>query len=371
MYAKKLQFDGTVFGNCMTEVPAYRANQQIKQQLSGLAVRLMGLIMQKIFRFGIGTSDIDRQINEIQGQINSLNSQLRPISCIKSDSDVDQYAFLADNLLSTPDLRQDFYKSFLAKFTDKGKYEVYIFFPNLRKHTDGTPRYMSNLSAYSNSNQWMKDFSENNIYYSIMSILPDYRKFLLRFIRDESLISRIVASINRENWKEYPFIKESNNICFTEGCACDFGEDISSMVPAVTKAGNTNSDNTNKKAPYFPTKCLRQSKTDLNNYKDNFFDTDDSFYDEMKGKLIGDCLNHYKDNAQKIQNGETPDNDSESSLIESLKKCGSEYRKKEKANDATQYSEEYNRKILNELAIRNSGYPGVQENVFPLFKVNI
>ena len=424
MYAKRLEYTGTIFGACVDEALPYKnivtEQKTILANVLGLLPRLvtattnlelankklignnMQLNMIKITQpYNIDkineltnlSTSLQANVNTLQQNVNDINAesesyksrlkqldeQKKAFTCIKEDN-FEKYIVVAENLFEDIDALKS---SELASFTynkddpTNQRYQIIMYFPNLNADNF----YFSNFKDYTLNNQWMYSFIKfDNLLYNIIPIADPIVGRLKRLYDDpknksnqkfRTLIQNIIKIFVALFEKTYPFAKELTQSCFNKGCISDYGEDFEQMVPSYTKDSGQRKLNSNSKAPYFPTKCLLQP-----NYKVNMFDNDTKFQKDFKDKLLGKCLDDYNDSKKNLDgSGKPPEKDVEPLLVDQLKKCAVQYRFDKIGNfntdDGTdKYSVQYNQKILGELSLRKNSYPGIQEIIFPLFKLD-
>lgn len=183
-------------------------------------------------------------------------------------------------------------------------------------------------------------------------------------------INKIIDDLKKNTINSNPLALENYNKCKIDGVVCDYSEDFDELLPPNTKDESQIENNIKAKSPFFPTKSLLTPY-----YEDNMFKTDNNFYDEIK-KKIPDCVKKYMDNSSNIKSGNLKDGISKTEflLIDELKKCYATYRNESSSeiqeNNKYFYSKEYNKNILLELSKRNATYPGIQEIVFPVFRLD-
>jgi hypothetical protein len=265
-------------------------------------------------------------------------------------------------------------KSSLASYKFNENYEVIIYVPNLTRDL----KYFTSFFDFSNQNKWMNMIcSKDSVFLSIIPFSKDYKESIVKSVGDEAYASnekfkKIVDDLNEKNELEYPFIKDMSYMCFNMGCVSEYGEDLDEIVPTVGNTYDEQLSNARSKGPYFPTKCLR---TDYYNKHMIDFEKEDIQKEYKKGlreQLVKD-IDIFKINYEKIQAGETPSEGySSDNIVDVIKGSAARFRN-EKYKEGTkdeEYSKEYNRKILAELAYRHNSFPGVQEIVFPCFILN-
>jgi hypothetical protein len=89
----------------------------------------------------------------------------------------------------------------------------------------------------------------------------------------------------------------------------------------------------------------------------------------VRAQLMND-IDIFKSNYEKIKAGDVPTaGHSSDNIVDVIKGSAVRFRNEnyKEGKDETQYSKEYNRKILSELAYRYNTVPGVQEIIFPCF----
>lgn len=363
MYARKKEYTGTIFGECIDQAVRYKHEKarvmvRVKAIAANYTNKINNLKSTGIQRMLDGMKLMMEMKNEVDNAHNSLNDIITG-SC---ESKKDEYLYIIDRLFVDENA---FKKSEFSNFEYKGNFEVYIFIPNLDKDF----KYLSNLESYSNSNQWIRNISSEKYYYTVVSMIKiDFKKLFERFIKDTNLLQKIVKFFADRQKKGLPFIREANNICYEQGCVASHGEDFNMMLPGYSSDTGAQTKSAKEKAPYYPRKCLKQR-----NYEKHMFEADENFQNKLKDYLLGNkCLKHYIDAEKKIQedNADDIEEDVEPELLEQFKKCAMEYRYEEIGKEIDKFSEKYNKHILTELAKRKNGYPGIQEVVFPLFRVD-
>jgi hypothetical protein len=420
MYAKKLEYDGTIFGDCVDEAIPYKniVDQQKTTLMASMALipQLMTAMTDlelkrnesvsisiqlsritifqpsntaKIAELKNTIASLNKQAADFQENVNRINAlivtykddlkkledQKKAFKCI-NDENYEKYIVIADNIFQDMNA---LYSSELSKFNfNKNKnYQIIMYFPNLNADNF----YFSNFKDYTLHNQWMYSFIKfDGLLYNIIPISDPIVGRLKRLYDDprnqsnqkfKELIRNVIKIFVALFEKTYPFAKELTQSCFNKGCVSDYGEDFEQMIPGYTNDSGQRKLNSNSKAPYYPTKCLRQL-----NYKSNMFDDNDDFKKDMTKKLLGKCLDDYNDSKNNLDDsGKPPDKDVEPLLVDQMKKCSVQYRYEKIGNFNTdegtdKYSVQYNQKILGELSLRKYSYPGIQEIIFPLFRLD-
>jgi len=287
----------------------------------------------------------------------------------KNSEDIKKYKFIYDQLGSQENIEY-LKKSSLAAYKFKGRYEVIIYIPNLTNDL----KYFSSFYDFSYQNRWMDIITnKNSKYFAIIPFKKEYKKSIIqaigrkRYENNKKKYDELIQSLNDKDSREYPFIKDMTYVCYDKGCVSEYGEDLEEIVPAVATSYDQQLNNATGKAPYFPTKCLR---TDY--YKEHMIKFDEKDYKKrIKEQLIKD-VEVFQENHKQLLQGKEPETYSSLNMIDLIKGTAAKFRNenyKEGTGDA-EYSKEYNRKILSELAFRHNSYPGVQEISFPAFVIN-
>lgn len=291
----------------------------------------------------------------------------------KNSPDIQNNIFVYDRLGDKQNI--DALKmSSLASYKFMGNYEVIIYIPNLTSDL----RYFTSFFEFSSQNKWMNMLSNNNIkFLSIIPFKKDYKEGIVKMVGESKYaenrqFAQMVADLNSKDEREYPFIKDMSYICFNMGCTSEYGEDLLEIVPTVARDYGDQLSNASAKGPYFPTKCLK-----THYYHKHMMDltSEQKQNDYKKGlrEQLANDISSFKKNYEAIQRGETPSDEySSDNIIDVIKGSASRYRNKTytEGKKDDQYSKEYNRKILAELAFRNNSYPGVQEIVYPVFRID-
>lgn len=291
----------------------------------------------------------------------------------RGSSDIQNNIFVYDRLGDKQNM--DALKaSSLASYKFMGNYEVIIYVPNLTNDL----RYFTSFFEFSSQNKWMDMISNPNIkFLSIIPFKKDYKENIVNMIGEEKysqnpVFSNMVANLNANDEREYPFIKDMAYICFNMGCTTEYGEDLGEIVPTVATTYGDQLSNAAAKGPYFPTKCLK-----THYYHKHMMDLtsqqrQDEYQKGLREQLAKD-ISSFKNNYEAMQRGETPSQEySSDNIIDVIKGSAARFRNKTytEGDKEDQYSKEYNRKILSELAFRKNSFPGVQEIVFPVFRIN-
>lgn len=113
IYAKKLEYDGTILGKCYDDV---------------------------------------------------ANGITNPSSCDANDN-IATYKFISNNIKDEKD-QEKLKNSNLSKFVFKGNYEVYIYYPSLNTNF----KYFTNYYSYMITNSWMSHIISNSMLYEILEV---------------------------------------------------------------------------------------------------------------------------------------------------------------------------------------------------------
>lgn len=368
MYAKKLVPYGSFFNElCLNEGKEFNRLKKETQPIKDEAAKKFKVNIDNI-NADTSINIFDKQLRVLQetqryiGELNSIdvaaNNYLNGTSCLKNNKDM---AFVAQQILAD---EEAYNKSLFRKFTKRG-FDVHIFVPNLNKEG----RYIANFNDYSFSNDWAKTLSTEHYYYTIVSLVKtDYRKIFSKYISDKKILDTIHNIFTSREKDRLPFIRESNNTCFWQGCVSDYGEDLSILPNGNSKDADLGKAAKNM-APWLPTKCLRRFNYSHHMVEDNDYKKINKILVDT-AKVDGDCFKDYKKNFDKLAKGDTDIEDIEDNLLDQFKKCAYEKIFEEIGDKKEKYSQRHNKNIIKELAKRNLGQPGVQENSFPLFRVN-
>jgi hypothetical protein len=338
MISKKLEYDeneSLVFGNCNKEIGAY-SNGEISYKYIEKIDKGKPSTYQ-----GFNASCFYKKDNKY------------------SQDEMNQYKFIYENINQDVDKLKS---SSLSSYKFKGNYEVVISIPNLTKDK----KFFTSYLDYYKQNMFYNLIVNNNEFLNIITIdkkIPDIFKKLLK---NPVHYNKFVEFYNKSSIKDYPLKNDLLSVCYDLGCSSDNGEDFQELVPKISDTYDDKVNNAKGKAPYFPIKCLRTS-----DYKKNMIDYDSDEYKEgLKEKLL-EGVKKYKENLERVKRGEEPEEQSGDNITDVLKNASFTFRNEKYNNkDKEDYSEDYNRKILSELAFRYNTVPGIQEMVFSVFKVN-
>jgi hypothetical protein len=358
MYAKKLEYSGTILGNCFDDFILDQNYIEIDTTSPSIFIKDM---MAKIQKYP--------EIKETTG----IGGKLYKNCSIKNDKDnMENYLFIKQ-LINNKEEIETLKKSNLAKYTYKNNIQYYIYYPSLNTNL----KYLTNYNSYLNTNIWMSNIVSNYYLFNIIDINDSFniqRRKLTQIlgIKNEKKINKFIEELIIKDKENYPFIPESLYTCYNNGCVSEYGEDFDELLPKKTDNKGEQEKNAEEKAPYYPTKCLKKV-----NYHDNMFINfkEEEFITDIKKNLFEKCLKDYKENYDKVKNGNTEVVDTDPSIINELKNCFSKYRKENSGSDLNgdskyKYSKKYNKNILTELSNRFFSYPGAQEVTFPLLNVN-
>jgi len=333
MISKKLEYDESdsiIFGKCYNEIGAYSKGE-------------------------ITYAEIAKSIKDNKATVKGYNT-----SCFYDNKEkMENMKFIYDNIENDIDKLKE---SSLSSYKFKKKYEVIISIPNLNKDK----KFFSSYYDFYQQNQFMNLIVNKHNFLNIIKIDKEIPPIFKKILKDPKKYDNFVAYYNMKNDKNYPLYNDLTSICYDLGCNSDVGEDLQEIIPKLSDNYDDLVNNAKAKAPYFPTKCLRAS-----NYKKHMIDDSSNDYSSgLKDKLF-EGVKDYKDNLEKLKKGENPDKQSGDNIVDVLKNVAFKYRNEKYNNkDNEDYSEDYNRKILSELAFRNNTVPGVQEIIFSVFQVN-
>ena len=338
MISKKLEYDekdSLVFGNCNKEIGAY-SNGEISYSY-----------IEKIDK------DKPRTYQGFDAKCFYKKDDKY------SRDEMEQYKFIYENINQDIDKLKS---SSLSSYKFIGNYEVIISIPNLTNDM----KFFTSYYDFYKQNMFYNLIVNNNEFLNIIKIdkkIPDIFK---KILKNPVQYNKFVDFYNKLSIKEYPLKNDLLSVCYDLGCSSDKGEDFQQIVPIVSDTYDDKLNNAKGKAPYFPTKCLRTL-----DYKKNMIDYNSKEYKEgLKEKLL-EGVKNYKENLERIKRGEEPKEQSGDNIIDVLKNASFTFRNEKYNNkDNEDYSEDYNRKILSELAFRYNTVPGIQEIVFSVFKIN-
>lgn len=333
MISKKLEYDendSIIFGNCYNDIGAYSKGE-------------------------ITYAEIEKSIKDKKSTVKGYNT-----SCFYNDQKkMENMKFIYDNVKNDID---NLKASSLSSYKFKGNYEVIISIPNLNKDK----KFFSSYYDFYQQNQFMNLVVNKHNFLNIIKIDKEIPPVFKKVLKDPKKYDEFVRYFNSINDKNYPLYNDLTSICYELGCNSDVGEDLQEIIPKLSDNYDDLVNNAKAKAPYFPTKCLRAS-----NYKSHMIDYSSNDYSkELKDKLF-EGVTDYKENLEKLERGEKLEKQSGNNIVDVLKNVAFKYRNEKYSNkDKEDYSEDYNRKILSELAFRYNTVPGVQEVIFSVFQVN-
>jgi len=277
-----------------------------------------------------------------------------------------------------------------ARYVWKGNIDLIILIPNMnnlnRIHTNMFDFYINNeITNYLVNNDFMNNIIPNDI-----SKYPNY--------------------IKRKIYKKHNFEHDTMNICMLHGCnSGNNTEDLDVILPSYSKDDSTMRANTKLTKLYLPNKCLRPVDYVKNGYNPNGkdvrkelkFDYNVDYTDivfEMIFCMAIDCMfktadketgvakrwNNYIDKLRRNPNSLEDDEFCDDNIIKHMNsyvyECIKGTPAEEKAEDEVQldlkpikveknHYTKWNNDIMKELAERRTKFPGVQEYVYPFFKL--
>lgn len=392
MYAKKLEYDGTVFGECIDEAGnAVRPDGKpygygnIKQQQINIVVQKLGLMMKlmmanmqvamttavlsglekdrdgvsklkpmKVGFINITQEMIDKRLKEINDKIPTAQSN--KTNAINNKNYLNDLNNSYDRILNELKERlkrftcvnDDNYKKYedianrlfddieglknseISKFSfEKNKnIEVIIYIPNLNKNG----MYYTSFKDYTLHNEWMYSFIKFD--QLLFNIIPttdsSYNKLKALYLEPRIQSNSFLLRLLEMIMRIYILLQQKEFPLIKELMSSCFNQGCSCDY-------GEDFDN----IPSF-TKDSGQKKINANNnapyyptkclrqpnYKDNMFDDDKDFKKKVEEYLLGDCLKNYMDALNNL-GSVAPDNDVEPLLLNQLKKCSIKYRHKE------------------------------------------
>lgn len=315
-----------------------------------------------------------KETYEKNKRLKELRDKNVDVSCLQnekkewiSDEEAGKYKFIYDSVEKN---NEELIKSSIATYRFNGLYEVIIYIPNLNKDL----QYFTSFLDFSYQNRWMNLIvGRNSKHLTIIRLQKDYASEIIKsageenYVKQKGMYDTLIQGLNMQSRDEFPLIKDLTHICHNMGCSSAYGEDLEEMVPTVSKSYDDQVSNARAKGPYYPTKCL---KTDY--YDKHMMVLDAGYRTNVRKELLKN-VDAFKANYEKIQKGETPSEQySSTNIVDVIKGTAKRYRNDfhKEGTDPAQYSKEYNRKILAELAFRHNSYPGVQEITFPAFRLD-
>lgn len=265
------------------------------------------------------------------------------------------------NILKNELLKKDNKDSLLARYKFKGKMYVNIYIPNMNK--DG--KLFTSIRGFKNNNLWMKSLILDDDL--LFSIYPIYHMDPL--IESNKKLKQIFEELK---FKEYHFKSDQQNTCYSHGCVTEKGENVDVLIPTYSSNTVIMDSNIKSNSPYVPTKCLKpyNYNSSDNKKKSGFQEDLDDVYKKMTYQIF-----YGKDNAKKGKNAclqefiEKMDlYDGTQNIMNIVDSCGLKYIIDKYRDDEGNYTT-WNNKILKELAQRKNTVPGIQELVFPIFKL--
>lgn len=270
----------------------------------------------------------------------------------------------------------------LAKYVWKGDIEVIIYIPNLSNRKG----FLTNMGDYKIQNMWMDTLAmENALLYNTYSLNEFKYNSLRKLFPSEDMYKRFIKRFKDSEGDKRPFLIDQRNHCLNGGCVSDTGENLNALLPPYDSKEKTLRRNADRNSPYYPQKCLRPLDFNENGvgYKDDqkFMQKELPKYmkdkclkkwmkankDFQKSKDFSSIEKHLNKGGDGGDDEDDSDPDLEGDLLDHLDNCSRERLRKKRGGK--KHYRKWNRNIMMELAERHRRYPGVQEIVFPLFKV--
>lgn len=333
---------------------------------------------------------LNKEQEKINKQIRKNKEREKKGKSQKPIKQSETYKFFSELFKQLKSNRNIIDKTIFKRYVWKGNVDLIILIPNM----NNTNRIHTNMFDYYIHNT-IVDNLVNNTYMN--EIIPEdiskYPKFFQRFAKNQG-----------------NFIHDSNNICELHGCSTlgGGGEALETILPNYSSDTSTMRANANQTKIYLPSKCLRPVDYVKNGYnpkgkdiRKNFnfsinVDYTDIVFDmifclaldcmfktaEKKNGVANRWLNYVnklKTNPDSLEPDElcydhiithmnsyvyecikgippTENEDQPSLAIKPIKVKKDQYTK-------------WNNDIMKELAKRNSQFPGIQEYIYPFFKV--
>lgn len=269
------------------------------------------------------------------------------------------------NILKNELLKKEHEDSLFARYKFKGKMYVNIYIPNMNK--DG--KLFTTVRGFKNNNLWMKSL-----------VLDDDLLFSIYPIYDINPIiesnTNLKKKFEENKFNEYHFKSDQQNTCYSHGCFTEKGENLDALIPTYSSNTVIMDSNTKSKSPYLPMKCLKPYNYDSSdeNKRSGFKDQNGENFDKIYENLTYQIF-YGNDNPQKGENAclqefidEMDKYDGSQNIMNIVDSCGLKYIIDTYRDDDANYTT-WNNKILKELAQRKNTIPGIQELVFPIFKL--
>lgn len=388
MCAKKLDFNGTIIDDTIDEYKGefkdkkdelQRDLQKIREK-ANKDIRKEREKREKNIAKKDKEKDKQKERNKMLRNI-SKKEQKRDEKLQKKQKKFDDKygddAFFVDYWEKNSDKAKE---TLLAEYKWKGMMKVVIYIPNMS--VNGS--FFTNMLSYKIQNMWMDTIvMQNPLLYNIYNLNEFKFANLKPLFPSPEMYNRFVKNLKDNDGNRRPFSIDQRNHCLNGGCISDTGENLNALIPTYDSKEKTLRRNADRNSPYYPQKCLRPLDFDVNGvgYKD-----DQKFMRKELPKYMKDkCLKkwmeahqdfqkskNFKDIEKHIENADGGDDDDsdpglEGDLMDHLDNCAREQLRKKRGSK--KHYRKWNRYAMIELAERHRRYPGVQEMVFPLFKV--
>jgi hypothetical protein len=346
-----------------------------------------------------------KKIKDIFGPVYVLYSKklvykgnyLERICKILKEDDEEFYLKLL-NELNNKNNSEIIKKSIFSKYKWDGEMDVIILIPNINYSN----RLHTNITDLKNANIYMKYLTKSNIddieVNSIIKMFPTMEK-------DSKKYKKYIKNFIKKN----NFKRDMNNICLLHGCTSIDSEDIKRLIPYFNEKEKEIKNQAKNKKIYLPQKCLKPYDYHINGYNpersktnlDYFINVDysDIIFELIFAMVMKDCIHKKRNKSEglikkwnnyheKIKNNEELEDDElvYENIIEHLEtyvnQCLYDIPSDEKDDEDNDISikplkikkdhyTKWNIDIMVELGIRQNRYPGIQEHIYPLFKLNI
>jgi len=383
----------------------FKKDNIIKDYLKNIKISQFSLNNDQMIEFENKIINEVNKIKDIYGSVYILYSKkleyngnyLKRICNILYEDDKEFYGELI-KALNDKKNNEIIKKSIFSKYKWNGIMDVIILIPNINTIN----KLHTNIIDLKNANIYMKYLTKSNIsdieINSILKMFPtmdknnkNYRKYLKNFVK-------------KNNFK-----RDMNNSCLLHGCTTVDTEDIRRLIPYFNKKEKEIKNQAKNKKIYLPQKCLKTYDYHINGYNpersktnlDYFENVDygDIIFELIFSMVMKDCIHDKRDKSEglikkwnnyheKMRNNEKIQDDEliYENIIEHLEtyvnQCLYDIPSDEKDDEDNDIAikplkikknhyTKWNVDIMVELAIRQNKYPGIQEHIYPLFKLDI
>ena len=312
---------------------------------------------------------------------------------VGSDGDYNKRKFYNELLSKLDSDHNSVKKTIFARYVWTGKVDLIILIPNM----NNCNRVHTNMFDYTVHNQLIENLINNKFMNDIVKLDPN----------DGKMSGKLYSFfIKQQNFKH-----DSNNLCYLHGCSSDTNENLSQLLPTYDSEDATLRMNAKDKKIYLPQKCLQPFDYVNNGYNPTGNDVRDNFgffknvdytdiifemiftkaflcFHENADKEGGGIARRWNDYKSTDPNNLTPKTNISYDIImytnSYVNQCikGTAAAKEEEGEEAPELAiepikiekdhySEWNHDIMIELAKRNRKFPGIQEYIYPFFRLDI